>query len=77
MSDDGKEYAKLSLIYASSEQIRNKTTLTLDNPPMIFPLKLNGLKQNSDGLYTLQDVQQRFNDSYNDYYDLQAENAAA
>ena len=44
LGDDGKEYAKLSLIYASSEQIRNKTTLTLDNPPMIFPLKLNGLQ---------------------------------
>lgn len=77
LGDDGKEYAKLSLIYASSEQIRNKTTLTLDNPPMIFPLKLNGLQQNSDGLYTLQDVQQRFDDAYNAYYDLQAENLAA
>lgn len=77
LGDDGKEYAKLSLIYASSEQIRNKTTLTLDNPPMIFPLKLNGLQQNSDGLYTLQDVQQRFDDAYNAYFDLQAENQAA
>ena len=77
LGDDGNEYAKLSLIYASSEQIRNKTTLTLDNPPMIFPLKLNGLQQNSDGLYKLEDVQQRFNDAYNAYYDLQAENAAA
>ena len=77
LGDDGNEYAKLSLIYASSEQIRNKTTLTLDNPPMIYPLKLNGLQQNSDGLYTLQEVQQRFDDAYNAYFDLQAENKAA
>ena len=79
LGEDGNEYAKLSLIYASSEQIRNKTTLTLtlDNPPMIFPLKLNGLQQNSDGLYKFEDVQQRFNDAYNAYYDLQAENKAA
>ncbi len=77
LGDDGKEYAKLSLIYASSEQIRNKTTLTLDNPPMIFPLNLNGLQKNSDGLYTLKEVQQRFDDAYNAYYDLQAESKAA
>ena len=77
LGDDGKEYAKLSLIYASSEQIRNKTTLTLDNPPVIFPLQLNGLQKNSDGLYSLQDVQQRFDDAYNAYFDLQAENQAA
>lgn len=77
LGNDGKEYAKLSLIYASSEQISNKTTLTLDNPPVIFPLTLNGLQKNSDGLYTLQEVQQRFDDAYNAYYDLQAENQAA
>lgn len=75
--DDGIEYAKLSLIYASSEQIRNKTTLTLDNPPMIFPIRLNGLSQNSDGLYKLADVQQRFEHAYNAYFGLQAENRAA
>lgn len=77
LGDDGNEYAKLSLIYASSEQLRNKTTLTLDNPPVIFPIRLNGLQQNSDGLYNLKDVQQRFDDAYNAYYDLQAENIAA
>lgn len=77
LGEDGNEYAKLSLIYASSEQIRNKTTLTLDNPPVIFPIRLNGLQQNSDGLYNLKDVQQRFDDAYNAYYDLQAENIAA
>ena len=77
LCDDGNEYAKLSLIYASSEQIRHKTTLTLDNPPVIFPLKLNGLQQNSDGFYTLKDVQQRFEDAYNAYYDFQTESKAA
>lgn len=77
LDEDGKEYAKLSLIYASSEQLRNKTTLTLENPPVIFPLRLNGLQQNSDGFYTLKDVQQRFDDAFNAYYDLQAENLAA
>ena len=73
--DDGREYAALKMIYASSEQIRNKTTLTLDNPPMIFPLRLKGLKANSDGFYYFEDVLQRFDDAFNAYYGQ--ENAAA
>jgi glucose-1-phosphatase len=48
--------------------------LTLENPPVTFRLKLNGLKQNSDGLYKLSDLQQRFQtaiDAYDEFLDAQ------
>lgn len=57
---DGEEYADLNLVYQSPDQLRNLTLLDLDNPPMVFPLKLKGLQANADGLYKLADVERRF-----------------
>ena len=75
---DGVDYAKTKLIYASTEQLRNKTTLTLDNPPMIYPIKFKGLTQNADGFYRLEDLQQRFQQAINVYNNLpQTESKAA
>ncbi len=34
--------------------------LSLDNPPMIYPLNLKGLKRNADGLYDMADLADRF-----------------
>ena len=74
---DGVDYAKTKLIYQSAEQLRNKTTLTLDNPPMIVPIYFKGLSQNADGFYRLEDLQQRFQQAIDAYYDLPAEKVAA
>lgn len=60
VSQNGQEYAALSLVYQSTEQLRHGTMLSLENPPVCYPLKLNGLVQNADGLYLFSDVQQRF-----------------
>ena len=57
---DGQAYATLNFVYPSSKQIQNIDTLTLDNPPKIFPLHLQGLQVNSDGLYRFDDVTSRF-----------------
>ena len=70
LGSDGKEYASLNLFYQSTEQLRNRTMLSLDEPPMIYPLKLQGLKQNEDGLYRFQDVLQRFQDTITAYDQL-------
>ena len=72
--NDGKNYASLYLIYASTEQIRNIETLTLDNPPKIFPLKLTGLQANEEGLYLFDDVLQRFENAIAEYDKLKNEN---
>ena len=64
---DGKAYAALSIVYQTTDQLRDRTALTLDNPPMIYPIRLKGLKANSDGLYQLEDLQARFNKAIRAY----------
>lgn len=60
---DGKAYANLMLIYQSAEQIRNKKSLSLENPPMITQLSVKGLQKNSDGLYLFDDVMKRISEN--------------
>lgn len=64
---DGKAYAALSIVYQTTDQLRDRTALTLDNPPMIYPIRLKGLKANSDGLYHLEDLQARFDKAIRAY----------
>ena len=63
----GKEYIGMNLVYQSTDQLRNITMLNLQNPPMIFPLKLKGLTANADGLYTFEDINARFTEAMNAY----------
>ena len=60
---DGKEYADINLVYQSVDQLRDMELLSLDNPPMIYPLTLKGLEKNADGLYNLADLEQRFEEA--------------
>jgi len=73
---DGQEYAALSVVYQNTQQLRDRTALTLDNPPEIFPLKLKGLNANADGLYLLKDVQNRFQQAIDAYDKLPQDTAA-
>ncbi len=57
---DGHEFAALNLVYQTTAQLRNIEMLSLENPPMVFPIRLKGLTPNADGLYPLLDLQQRF-----------------
>ena len=65
---DGKAYADLWLVYASADQLRDVSILSVDNPPMAIPLRLKGLTANADGLYLLSDLEQRFAEAI-DLYD--------
>ncbi len=67
---DGKEYVGLSIVYQNTAQLRDRTALTLETPPECFPIKLKGLKSNSDGLYLLKDVQSRFKKAIDAYDEL-------
>lgn len=64
---DGQAYATLNFVYPSSKQIQNIDTLTLDNPPKIFSLRLKGLQSNADGLYRFDDVTSRFAEVITEY----------
>ena len=57
---DGKLFAALNLVYQSTEQLRSMALLDLENPPMVFPVRLKGLSANADGLYPYEALMERF-----------------
>ena len=64
---DGKTYADINIVYPSLDQLRNLQLIDLDNPPVIYPLSLEGLTRNADGLYLLSDVESRFEQALRAY----------
>ena len=64
---DGKNYAKVNLVYQSTSQIENVDVLDLNNPPKIFPLKFKNLQANSDGLYLYSDFEKILNQAIAEY----------
>ena len=56
---EGQVYATLNLVYQSTEQLRSMSLLDLENPPMVFPIRLKGLSANDDGLYPFDSVLDR------------------
>ena len=70
--DEGRLFVALNLVYQSPEQLRGLTMLNVGNPPIVFPLQINGLTPNADGLYVLDDLTARFRqaiDAYNEIPD--------
>ena len=57
---EGKTYAALNLVYQSTDQLRSMSLLDLENPPMVYPIRLKGLNVNGDGLYPFEEVLGRF-----------------
>ena len=57
---DGKDYWGVDLVYLSPEQLRTMPLLGQGNSPMIYPLSFEGLEQNQDGLYSQEDLFDRF-----------------
>ena len=57
---EGRLFVSLNLVYQSTEQLRNMTLLDLENPPMVFPIRLKGLSTNADGLYPYGALVKRF-----------------
>lgn len=49
---DGKHYIALNHVYQRVDQLRYHKMLSLDNPPMVLSLALEGLEANGDGLYS-------------------------
>ena len=57
---EGQFFASLNLVYQSTDQLRHMTLLDLENPPVVFPIRLKGLSANNDGLYPIEALVQRF-----------------
>ena len=60
-------FADIWLVYASADQLREVSVLSLNNPPMALRLRLQGLVPNADGLYLLSDLERRFAESIDLY----------
>jgi len=58
---EGQVFVSLNLVYQSTEQLRNLTLLDLENPPMVYPVRLKGLNANADGLYPYEAFLSRIN----------------
>ena len=66
-SEDGEDYAKVRLVYQSTEQLRGIIPLSLENPPVSFDINLSGLERNADGYYRMDDVLERFRNAIDAY----------
>lgn len=60
----------VNLVYQTTGRLRNVELLDLDNPPMVYQLQLKGLNRNADGLYSLEDVNGRFEKAIAAYDDI-------
>lgn len=66
----GKAFIAVNLVYQSTDQLKQMSLLDLQHAPQIFSLKLKGLNQNADGLYTFEDVNARFLQAIRAYDDI-------
>ena len=66
----GEKFCNVRYAYATSDQVRFLTMLTLDNPPASFDLSFEGIERNGDGLYKLEDVQKLLKDTLAAYDQL-------
>ncbi len=66
----GNEYIAVNIVYQTTVQLRNVELLDLNNPPMVYQLRLKGLNRNADGLYSLEDVNGRFEKAITAYDDI-------
>ncbi len=66
-SNGTEDYVAINLVYASLSQLQGRTLLSLDEPPMVLPVAVEGLTPNADGLYRLTDLNARFAETMAEY----------
>ncbi len=57
----------MDLVYQKTEQLRDMTILDMDNPPGIFNIRLNGLKEAGNGMYKAEEVMERITEAEDRY----------
>ncbi len=68
---EGKAWYRVSLLYRSTEQIRSGEMLTMDNPPLRYDLRFDGVGTNTDGLIAEDDLIDLFDRSIDVLADLE------
>ena len=71
LSEAGEAFYHVSLVYQSTDQLREYTRLSLDNPPMETALSFDGVKANADGMIAEADLFALLDDAIGAYDELQ------
>ena len=66
-TDGSDEYVAINLVYQSVSQLQGRTLLSLEVPPMVMPVTVEGLTANDDGLYRLSDLDNRMAEAMTEY----------
>ena len=59
----GEQLCNIRYVYATTDQVRALSPLTLVTPPASYDLEFEGIKRNADGLYKLEDVKKLLSDT--------------
>ena len=62
-----EEYVAINLVYQTVDQLQGRTLLSVEAPPMVLPVTVEGLTANSDGLYRLSDLDARMLETMAEY----------
>ncbi len=65
-----EDYIKTDLVYNSKDQMRNISILDEDNPPLIYPLRFEGLECNEDGMYRYDDFMKHLDQTIDAYDEM-------
>ncbi len=66
-NDGSEDYVAINLVYQAVSQLQGRTLLSPAVPPMVKPVTVEGLTPNSDGLYLLSDIDDRFAQAMAEY----------
>lgn len=66
-SDGNDTYVGINLVFARVGQLQNRSLLSLEEPPMVLPVTVEGLTPNADGLYRLSDLDHRMQETMAEY----------
>jgi glucose-1-phosphatase len=75
-SDGSDEYVAINLVYQSVSQLQGRTLLSSDVPPMVMPVTIEGLTANSDGLYRLDELDNRMAEAMAEYDAIEDESTS-
>jgi glucose-1-phosphatase len=70
-TDGSDEYVAINLVYQSVSQLQGRTLLSLEVPPMVMPVTVEGLTANDDGLYRLSDLDNRMAEAMTEYENIE------
>ena len=75
ITEDGEAFYRINLVYQSTQQLRAMEQLTLENPPVIYPLRFDGM--DADGMIAEEDLLSLFDGAIDAYDALLEEYAEA